>query len=332
MKNKLVLCGLVLIIATSFMLSCDSTKSDWDKAQELNTIEAYEEFIARHPESEYDSVATVKLEELHWQKISSGNELKTFEDFIRQFPQGKNISEATTKYEELVWGKAMKEGSLGSYEKYLIRFPNPTFSSRFKTKVSSEWFSKIRNCANELSQISEEARFEPFHYSLKTSFQPVEKKNPDGSTSLTFMPDPKRGTISVSGTVETKAGAFQKTAIAKNWKYVYSDSTRSSFNGWTVCVTTGELILPTSVLTNGPSNKYVDNFFEVAEFCRGWILIKLNPKENHRLCFEMNYDEAYGNLSPSLTINYPGTVILVGSRVFSCESDGWYFSLQGKDE
>lgn len=287
MLSNVIFKNLILIFVFILFISCDTTKKDWEKANRKNTIEAYEEFTTKHPKSVYDSIATAKIEELYWQSISSSKEFKVFEEFMNRFPQSKYISEST----------------------------------KFNVELSTDWFSEIVNCESDLAKIPEDA-VPQMRVKGSVSGPETTYKNSEG-IYVCCIPDPKGGKTLVSGTVETIAGSFHKIAKLGGWTYTYSDSLHSSPNGWAICVTSGELVLPTSMLAKGPINKFVDNSFEVVALCRDWLLISLNPDKNHRICLEQTPQG-----ESILTVNYPGTVLTISKRVFSRQSDGWYFSLQ----
>lgn len=55
----------IIIVCISFfilLVSCDTTKIDWEKAKKINTFESYKEFIEQHPFSEYSSQAHKEIE------------------------------------------------------------------------------------------------------------------------------------------------------------------------------------------------------------------------------------------------------------------------------
>ena len=53
-----------LVILSFLLIACSSAKKDYEKVQQANTIQAYEEFIQKHPQSSFVENATRTLESL----------------------------------------------------------------------------------------------------------------------------------------------------------------------------------------------------------------------------------------------------------------------------
>jgi len=51
----------IFLIVSIFLLGCDSTKNDWEKAQQNNTVESYTEFLFKHPNSEFSENARKQM-------------------------------------------------------------------------------------------------------------------------------------------------------------------------------------------------------------------------------------------------------------------------------
>ena len=68
--NKIV---LVVCCATVIGLSgCSRQQSDWQKARDANSADAYEQFLKRYPSGEFTAQAQARVKELYeerdWQK------------------------------------------------------------------------------------------------------------------------------------------------------------------------------------------------------------------------------------------------------------------------
>jgi hypothetical protein len=61
-KLPSLLCFLMLFLCL-FLCNCNRTKTDWDKAQQINTIEAYQQFLSSHPDSRYATDAKAMLDQ-----------------------------------------------------------------------------------------------------------------------------------------------------------------------------------------------------------------------------------------------------------------------------
>ena len=65
-KSLLLVIAMISLLVGQllFLVGCATPKKDWEKAQRLNTIEAYEEFLQKHPDSEFAYKAKRKIEEI----------------------------------------------------------------------------------------------------------------------------------------------------------------------------------------------------------------------------------------------------------------------------
>lgn len=64
MKNQFIKSLIVLIIFTTMAISCNTVERDWKKTNRENSVEAFTEFIGKHPESEYADSAKMKILQL----------------------------------------------------------------------------------------------------------------------------------------------------------------------------------------------------------------------------------------------------------------------------
>ena len=56
-----------------FMIGCASVQTKWETAENINTIEAYENFLKRYPNSEFAAEAHSRLEQLYFEQAKSTN-------------------------------------------------------------------------------------------------------------------------------------------------------------------------------------------------------------------------------------------------------------------
>jgi len=55
MKNKTLLAVLLILLFVIF--ACNTDKNAYEKAKQVNTIQAFEEFVLNHPDSRYMALA-----------------------------------------------------------------------------------------------------------------------------------------------------------------------------------------------------------------------------------------------------------------------------------
>ena len=110
---------LVLGCALMFGLSgCSRQQSDWQKARETNTAEAYEHFLKEYPSGEFTAQAQARLKELgeesDWQKARDADTSEAYQAFLKQHPEGKWTEEARIRVENLTLAQAPETTAPGS--------------------------------------------------------------------------------------------------------------------------------------------------------------------------------------------------------------------------
>jgi outer membrane protein assembly factor BamD (BamD/ComL family) len=61
MRRSLALHGLVVLFVIILIAGCGITKKHWETALSTDTISAYEEFLRKHPKSEFENQAQSRL-------------------------------------------------------------------------------------------------------------------------------------------------------------------------------------------------------------------------------------------------------------------------------
>ena len=79
---------LILLFAL-LLTGCATTKGDWEKANRLNTAEAYEEFLRKHPESEFTEEAKKRIPA--WICFHSGKRIVHV--FVKWAPPGSAVGD-----------------------------------------------------------------------------------------------------------------------------------------------------------------------------------------------------------------------------------------------
>ncbi len=92
------LCFLTLALA-----GCHREQSDWAKARAANTVQSYEQYLAKYPNGSFATQAQARLaqaeEDQDWQKAGATNTPEGYQAFLRQHPQGKWAEEARIRIE-----------------------------------------------------------------------------------------------------------------------------------------------------------------------------------------------------------------------------------------
>jgi hypothetical protein len=153
MNKYLKLKGIVLLLAI-IVCSCNTIERDWDIALTINTVDSYEEFIKKYPESDFTNEAKTKVEYLEWEKAVQQNVIAVYEKFMTKYPESAYINEAKEKIESLEWEKATNENNITSYRVFVNKYPESQFVTEAYKKIEYIDYEHIIKFDNKDSLLS----------------------------------------------------------------------------------------------------------------------------------------------------------------------------------
>ena len=129
------------------LVGCATTKGDWKRAQELDTVDSYRVFISKHPGSEYGLRANGRIEELRWHLAQQENTIEGYREFLFWVPRGKYSDKARLQLETLAFQQAKQSNTIGAYEDFRMTYPSSTLTSQ---------------ASNEIEVLKEESSYQEF--------------------------------------------------------------------------------------------------------------------------------------------------------------------------
>jgi outer membrane protein assembly factor BamD (BamD/ComL family) len=146
--KKLILFTVIFI----FSLTCIAQKGKWKKAQKINTIESYQEFLRDYPNSEFNNEAEQKLIELEFNKAKKINTISSYKYFLNSYGINKYTKQATSNMIKLEFLEAQKKNTIKSYMEFSSKYPDGELSEQAKYAISDIDFriAKSKNSVEEL--------------------------------------------------------------------------------------------------------------------------------------------------------------------------------------
>jgi cell division septation protein DedD len=96
---SIVLVAAVLAVAAG----CSRENQDWRSAQAADTVEGYDDFVAKHPQSEFAEQAKSRVkqlaEERDWERATVADTAEAYQQFVAQHADGKWAQEARVRIE-----------------------------------------------------------------------------------------------------------------------------------------------------------------------------------------------------------------------------------------
>lgn len=80
------------LIVFSALTGCSSPERDWNAAAKQDSVQSYEAFLRKHPESDFSPLARERLETLAWENAFRASTAEGFEKFLADYPSSKNAS------------------------------------------------------------------------------------------------------------------------------------------------------------------------------------------------------------------------------------------------
>ncbi len=106
-----------------FALVTNAQEKQFQKACKKNTIEAYNKFIDKYPNSEFIQEATFKVAEI-------SNTIDIWDNFLLKYPNGLFAEKAIDYFYKIV----IKNNTVADYEKFIIRIPKSKYSEEIAYK------------------------------------------------------------------------------------------------------------------------------------------------------------------------------------------------------
>lgn len=132
-SRKRVLTVFVLTLLLS--AACDRSATDWESAQQLDSIVGYQTFLEKHGDSEFAEAANAQIEILReadaWSGLAESTASSPVREFLHQYPSGRfnEVARALLmrlEQEEatIAWAMALDVDNVEGYEAFLVDHPH----------------------------------------------------------------------------------------------------------------------------------------------------------------------------------------------------------------
>jgi hypothetical protein len=98
------------IVSLVLAAGCSRRQQEWEAARSVDTVQAYQRFLATFPDGEFASQAQARVRELQeaedWQKAMRADTAAAYQEFVARHPQGRNSDEARIRIGNLTMAQA----------------------------------------------------------------------------------------------------------------------------------------------------------------------------------------------------------------------------------
>ena len=126
MKSRFIFFSVFMVL-----MSCASPDKEWQLAERDDTQNAYLEFLAKYPNSEFAEPARRRIDELKilraWERAEFKNTLVAYEDFIARHGDNEYTQAAEARAQEILrderWERILAEGDKTAIEAFVTEYP-----------------------------------------------------------------------------------------------------------------------------------------------------------------------------------------------------------------
>ena len=135
-------CILWFILIPILSFSCSAERGDWKKAESQHSIEAYKEYLAKHPGGKHAVEAKQKITELYYERAASAHTIEAYQDFLANYPVGLYAGRAKAKISELYYEQAESMNTIEAYQQFLAKDPEGIGALRAKVKITELYYEQ----------------------------------------------------------------------------------------------------------------------------------------------------------------------------------------------
>ena len=104
------------------MVACD----DFSSVQQLDTIEAYEQYLEANPGSRHAFQAETRVEELYLKRARDERTVAAYDIYLDKFPEGSHLEAVNKEREQVAFDAAWFDGTGEGWQAFLDAHPGAT--------------------------------------------------------------------------------------------------------------------------------------------------------------------------------------------------------------
>lgn len=128
---------IIFFTAAILISSCSNPEKDFQKAKEKNTTTSLQEFIDKHPKSEFIEQAKNRITELEWLEVKKYNSIEAYHTFlITHLESFKSYSDSAKKgIASINYQIAKSINTVKSYQEFIEKNESTFFNENAKKKI-----------------------------------------------------------------------------------------------------------------------------------------------------------------------------------------------------
>jgi outer membrane protein assembly factor BamD (BamD/ComL family) len=128
---------------------CATTSADFENASKIDSLEAYETFLKKHPKGEYSQKARRKIELAGWETAKTQDNIAGYENFLAEMFLWNNYSgtfndAAKSRIEELHYKDAQNIDTVRAYSTFLEIYPQGRYTDKAAARLEEVRYRQVR--------------------------------------------------------------------------------------------------------------------------------------------------------------------------------------------
>ncbi len=133
--------GLLPLLGWALLVGCTSP---FQKARQVDTVQAYKEFLRKNPNSPERAQALRRLDRLMYDRAVSADSIDSYSLYLQEFPRGRFRRRAKRRREALSYRTARRRDRLKSYQEFLEQYPNGQYARDAKDRIELLFYQKAK--------------------------------------------------------------------------------------------------------------------------------------------------------------------------------------------
>lgn len=121
--------SIFLLMAAALVTGgCDHTEGDWTAAKQANTVAAYQQFLAAHPQGAHAGEARDGIDSLDWKEAQTRGTTDGYQKYLSAHAGGAHAGAAKDAIESAAWDQTRTEGAgrFSAYVDFHRKYPGST--------------------------------------------------------------------------------------------------------------------------------------------------------------------------------------------------------------
>jgi len=140
MQKKNIPVSFIILFVVLFTYACSTAQKDYEKARQVDTITAYQDFLSKHPQTDYTKTATIRIEEKNFERAESENTVAAYQRFLDASDSDLFKNYANQRILKLytdAFEKAKASDTIEAYERYLKNYPQSMFANDSLNRIDA---------------------------------------------------------------------------------------------------------------------------------------------------------------------------------------------------